>query len=98
MKTLLTILSITILFCFPAFSQEINVNRLDKFFDSLENNHQAMGSFAIAKSGKIVYTRSIGFSSVDSSQKISATNETLYRIGSVTKTFTATIIFQLIEE
>ncbi|HTE29542.1 MAG TPA: serine hydrolase domain-containing protein [Chryseolinea sp.] len=98
MKTILTILGLTIYFCFPAFSQDINAEKLDKFFDSLENNHQTMGSFAVAKNGKIIYSRSIGFSSIDSTQKISATKETLYRIGSVTKTFTATMIFQLIEE
>jgi D-alanyl-D-alanine carboxypeptidase len=98
MKTILTLLGLTVYFCFPAFTQDINTEKLDRFFDSLENNHQTMGSFAIAKNGKIVYSRSVGFSAIDSTQKIPATNMTLYRIGSVTKTFTATMIFQLIEE
>lgn len=98
MKFILTVLSLIVLFNFPGFSQDINAKKLDSFFDSLENNKQVMGSFAVAKNGKVVYTRSVGFSTVDSSEEITATNETLYRIGSVSKTFTATMIFQLIEE
>lgn len=98
MKKLLTILSLVGLFNFPGFSQNLNTKKLDSLFDALQNNNQIMGSFAIAKNGKTIYTRSIGYSTINTSEKIRTTGETLYRIGSVTKTFTATMIFQLIEE
>lgn len=98
MKFILTVFSLALLSNLPVFAQDINAKKLDLFFDSLENNKQVMGSFAVAKSGKIIYTRSVGFSTIDSSEKIATANETLYRIGSVSKTFTATMIFQLIEE
>ena len=53
-----------------------------------------MGSFAIAKNGEVVYKRSVGYSN----DNVPASENTLYHIGSVTKVFTATMIFQLIEE
>ncbi len=56
-----------------------------------------MGSFAVAKNGKIVYQRSLGYSSL-SPDSIPASAKTRYRIGSITKVFTAAMIFQLIEE
>ena len=98
MKKVIAILSLTGLFSLSGFSQNLNTKKLDSFFDSLENNNQVMGNFAVAKSGKIIYTRSIGYSAITGNEKVKATNETLYRIGSVTKTFTTTMIFQLIEE
>lgn len=98
MKKVITILSLTGLISLSAFSQNLNTKKLDSFFDSLENNNQVMGNFAVAKSGKIIYKRSIGYSAITGNESVKATNETLYRIGSVTKTFTATMIFQLIEE
>jgi CubicO group peptidase (beta-lactamase class C family) len=57
-----------------------------------------MGSLAISKKGKVVYSRAIGYSFISGSEKIPATDQTKYRIGSITKMFTATMIFQLIED
>ena len=65
MKKLLTILSLTGLFNFPGFSQNLNTKKSDSFFDSVENNNQVMGNFAVAKNGKIIYTRSIGYSAIN---------------------------------
>ncbi|ANI88320.1 hypothetical protein A9P82_02775 [Arachidicoccus ginsenosidimutans] len=80
------------------FSQTINTKKLDSLFDILDKNHLAMGSVAIAKDGKIVYQRQIGYAYIDGNKKIPANVDTKYRIGSITKMFTAVIIFQLIEE
>ena len=98
MKKIFAILSLTAFFSVSGFSQNLNTKKLDSFFDSLEHNNQVMGNFAVAKSGKVIYTRSIGYSSITGNDKVKATNETLYRIGSVTKMFTATMIMQLIDE
>jgi len=57
-----------------------------------------MGSFIISKNGKPVYQNIIGNSQIEGDKKVTATAETQYRIGSITKTFTAVMIFQLIEE
>jgi CubicO group peptidase (beta-lactamase class C family) len=64
----------------------------------LAEKNKAMGSVAISKNGQILYSRAIGYAYVNGSEKIPATENTRYRIGSISKMFTAAIIFQLIEE
>ena len=51
------------------YSQNINKQKLDAYFKALDENHKVMGSFAIAKDDKIVYTKAIGFSDVEASKK-----------------------------
>ncbi|MFY7964371.1 MAG: serine hydrolase domain-containing protein [Chitinophagaceae bacterium] len=77
-------------------AQDFNSQKLDSFFNALDANKKIMGSVAISKKGKIIYTKSIGF--IDENKAINANSNTKYRIGSISKMFTATIIFQLIEE
>jgi len=72
--------------------------KLDRFFDRLAEKNQAMGSLAVAKDGKVLYTRAIGYSQINGSERKPATTATRYRVGSITKTFTAAMIFQLVEE
>ncbi len=55
-----------------------------------------MGSVSIFSNGKEFYQRSIGYSDVENNVEANAT--TKYRIGSITKTFTAVVIMLLIEE
>ena len=55
-----------------------------------------MGTLSISESGKIIYSKSIGKDDV-ASGKLS-NNLTKYRIGSISKMFTACIIFKAIEE
>jgi CubicO group peptidase (beta-lactamase class C family) len=57
-----------------------------------------MGSFVISKSGSVIYNKVIGYRYLGKNEKLVADENTKYRIGSVSKLFTATIIFQLIEE
>lgn len=71
---------------------------MDSLFTSLALKYKAMGAVAILKNGQLIYNNAIGYSSISEKEKISATPQTRYRIGSITKMFTAVIIFQLIEE
>jgi CubicO group peptidase (beta-lactamase class C family) len=50
----------------------------------------------LREGNEVVFSKAYGFA--DEENKIEATNTTKYKIGSITKTFTATIIMQLIEE
>lgn len=84
-------------FC-NAQAQQMNTAKLDSFFNALSANNQAMGSFLIAKDGKSIYQKVTGYSQIEGDKKTPATLETKYRIGSITKTFTAVMIFQLIDE
>lgn len=71
-------------------------DRLDSLMNALEQNNKFMGSLAISKAGKPIYVRACGYADVE--HKVAAQTETKYRIGSVSKVFTAVMIFQLIEE
>jgi len=80
------------------FSQNINKPKLDSLFNVLAENNKAMGSVAVSKNGTVLYSRAIGYISISQTDKKVATIATKYRIGSITKMFTASMIFQLIEE
>lgn len=79
-------------------AQTFNKTKLDSFFVALNTNDQSMGSIAISANGVLIYQNSIGFSQINVGAKTPATFETKYRIGSISKMFTATMIFQLIDE
>lgn len=85
-------------FAFQLSAQTINSKRLDSLFDVLSKKHLAMGSLAISQNGKIVYRKVIGYAMINEHDTIPATEKTEYRIGSITKMFTAVMVFQLIEE
>lgn len=80
------------------FSQSFNKPKLDSLMDILTEKNNAMGSLTISRKGVVVYSRAIGYSYISGNEKLSATDQTKYRIGSITKMFTATMIFQLIED
>lgn len=79
-----------------AYSQTFNSTRLDSLFLLLEQNNKYMGSIALSENGKTIYTKSIGFDDIATSKK--STINTKYRIGSISKTFTASLIFKALEE
>ncbi|MDB4926720.1 MAG: hypothetical protein JWR23_2776 [Mucilaginibacter sp.] len=79
-------------------AQTFNKAKLDSFFVVLNTRDENMGSIAIAANGVVVYQNAIGYSQVNKGLKTQATIDTKYRIGSISKMFTATMIFQLIDE
>jgi D-alanyl-D-alanine carboxypeptidase len=86
------------LFLQPVSSQVLNSHKLDSLFNILAEKNKAMGSVAISKEGKLIYSKAIGYSFVSDKEKKPSTILTRYRIGSISKMFTATMIFQLMEE
>lgn len=78
-------------------AQTLNKAKLDSLFDVLNTNHKSMVSLAISQKGKLIYSKAIGYSLISDQQKLPATVNTRYRIGSISKMFTGTMIFQLIE-
>jgi len=95
MKKLL--LSILLSFLFTnGFSQNLNTKRLDSLFEILNKNNKYMGSIAVSENGKLIYSNSIGYADVASSKKSDI--NTKYRIGSISKIFTASLIFKAVEE
>jgi len=77
-------------------AQSTTKERLDSLFDALAAGGRTMGSICISEGGRPIYSRAIGYSFIDG--RVPATEKTKYRIASITKMFTAAIIFQLIQE
>ena len=79
-------------------AETLDKTKLDQFFDRLAEKNKAMGSLTIAKDGNILYTRVIGFSQINGAEKKPLSAASRFRIGSITKMFTAVMILQLVEE
>lgn len=81
------------------FSQStFNTKKLDSLMDQLSAKNKFMGSLTIRKNNNILFNKAYGFSLIKGNGSKKSTVETKYRIGSITKTFTSVMIFQLIEE
>jgi D-alanyl-D-alanine carboxypeptidase len=79
-------------------AQTFNKSKADSLMDALAENNKAMFSVSITQNGAPIYSKAIGYSSIDGANKTAATISTRYRIGSITKVFTGVMTFQLIEE
>jgi D-alanyl-D-alanine carboxypeptidase len=70
---------------------------VDAKINSLMEKYQIVGAtLAVSKNGKLVYNKGYGFS--DKENKIKVTPENIFRIASVTKTYTGVAIMKLIQE
>ena len=78
------------------YAQTPNIKLLDSLFQHIEAYDKNMGSVSVYKDGKEIYQKSIGYASI--SDKAKADAQTKYRIGSISKTFTAAIIMQLVDQ
>ena len=80
------------------YAQTLDKAKLDQFFDRLAEKNKAMGSLTITKDDKVLYDRSIGYGQINGTEKKPLTAANRFRIGSITKMFTASMILQLVEE
>jgi len=94
-KNLLTILC-GLLFCSFSFAQLPDKAKLDEYFNVLEKNNKFMGSVAVSKNGTLLYQRSVGLSDVEGNKR--ANEQSTYRIGSISKTFTAVLVMRAVEQ
>lgn len=79
-------------------AQTTDTAKLNRLFDRLAEKNQAMGSLSIVRDGSVVYTRNIGYGRISGSEKKPLNTASRFRIGSITKMFTAVMILQLAEE
>ena len=95
MKTLAkNFIALVCAFVCTACSQQTVEQKLDAYFDALDGHF--MGSVVVRQDGKTVYQRSMGWADVEN--QIPATAETQYRIGSISKTFTAVLVMKAAAE
>lgn len=88
-----------ILFLFlsaATFAQEIRFARIDSLLNYLYENDKFMGSLCIRQGDEVVFKQAYGFA--EATKGVRANGGTKYKIGSITKTFTATMIMQLVDE
>lgn len=76
-------------------AQNFDNQKLDSLFSIIEENERGMGSMSIFQDGAEIYQKSYGYADLENKVKNNAS--TKFRIGSISKTFTATIIMKLIE-
>lgn len=78
--------------------QAVDQARLDRFLDRLLEKRQAMGALTLVRDGEVIYDRAFGFGQMKGDVKQPLTAASRFRIGSITKLFTAIVIYQLAEE
>jgi D-alanyl-D-alanine carboxypeptidase len=71
--------------------------KLDTYLSTLYEKDKMLGSVAVMENGQIVFQKAYGTFDPNTLDDFSVNPETVYRIGSITKTFTATMILQLVE-
>ena len=79
---------------------EPNDPRVDRFRQQLEADRERLKipglSAVILEDGEVLWTQGFGYADVE--RRVPATPDTLYHIASVTKTFTAILALQLVEQ
>ncbi|WP_353127238.1 serine hydrolase domain-containing protein [Parapedobacter pyrenivorans] len=96
MRKLTTTTLLLFFVAITAFGQDFDKNKLDAYFDTLAKSDRFMGSVAVSKNGELIYTKSVGYLEVGNPK--AADENTKYRIGSISKPFTATLIMKAVEE
>ena len=86
-----------LLFAFSSFTfAQDKFTRMDSLLNYLNENNKFMGSLTIREGENVVFSKAYGFA--DAEKNIKADRLTRYKIGSISKTFTAVMVMQLIEE
>lgn len=94
-------LSLVFLFSALAFAQQIDIRgrttQIEKMVaEEMEKNAIPGIAVAIAQNGKLVYSKGFGYSDLEN--KVPFTAQTVTRIGSISKSFTALSVMQLVEQ
>ena len=97
MKTakLFTLFIVALITATNALAQQ-NVQKIDALLKQYYDYGQFNGSVLVAEKGKVIYKKGFGMANME--WAIPNQPDTKFRIGSVTKQFTGTLILQLVEE
>ncbi|OLD28004.1 MAG: serine hydrolase [Acidobacteria bacterium 13_1_40CM_3_55_6] len=79
----------------PAFAQD-KAGKIDQMLSLFNQYGQFNGAALVADNGKVIYKKGFGLANME--WNIPNTPETKFRLGSITKQFTATLILQLVEQ
>lgn len=87
--------AVIILFAHSLFSQD-KVQKIDELVQKYYELGQFNGAVFVAENGNVIYSKGIGYA--DMENKIPNKSDTKFRLASITKQFTATLIMQLVEK
>jgi D-alanyl-D-alanine carboxypeptidase len=73
----------------------IDTEKLHNFFTVLEENQRFIGSLYVSRDGEEIFSRAYGIRTAEGDP---STPDTRYRIGSITKSYTAAMILKFIED
>jgi D-alanyl-D-alanine carboxypeptidase len=79
-------------------AQTFDKDKIDRFLDRIAEKNKGMGRLVVATDGNVIYSHSFGYRYVNGADKRPATEATKYRIASITKMYTAVMVFQIVEE
>lgn len=92
-----TICIISLLISIPAGSQTLRMqDSLDALFSSFFKANEPGGAVLIAKDGKVIYQKGFGIADIKTKERV--TPQTLFNVGSISKTFVAYGILKLASE
>lgn len=94
-RNLFTLFFITLIAASAAFAQE-TAKKIDDLVKTYHDYGQFNGAVLVGEKGKVVYAKGFGMANME--WAIPVQSDTKFRIGSVTKQFTAAVILQLIAE
>lgn len=81
----------------PAEPNDLRVDRFRQYLEADRERLKIPGlSAVILEDGEVLWTQGFGYADVE--RRVPATPDTLYHIASVTKTFTAILVLQLVEQ
>ena len=86
----------TILLSSSSLFAQKDFARLNIFFDSIEKHHTFSGSVAMTENNELIFERHFGILEAKNNTPVQADSK--FRIGSISKTFTATLIMKAVEE
>jgi CubicO group peptidase (beta-lactamase class C family) len=98
MKTRILVAALLAIAVASGSAQTLDNTKLDQLLDRLAAKNKGMGALTLARAGNILYSHSFGYRYVNGTQKTPGDASTKYRIGSITKTYTAVMVLQLVEE
>lgn len=78
-------------------SLDVQTEQLDSYFDALEQHQRWLGSVVLMVGGEVVYQRTL--QAPETTEAVQGEPQhPVYHIGSITKSFTSTLVMQLVEE
>ncbi len=84
-------------FLLVSFTSAAQINKAEEAIQKIMIDHPVVGlSVAVVKNGKMYYTHSFGLKNIENNTAL--TNESMFRIASISKSFTVTSLMQIIEK